>query len=167
MEPAEKPGSESSIRPVAGHIRGANRTSTTRKGRKPDSETLSDNLKNRLKVLLPGRKFGSNPHIMNQTADQEFLEYLVKSLVDHPDDVKVDRKVDEMGVLLSLKVNAMDMGQVVGRQGATAKAIRSLLRIVGIKNNARVNLKIEEPDGAAPRAPRPDRPSADRPEMTS
>ena len=86
---------------------------------------------------------------MNQTADQEFLEYLVKSLVDHPDDVKVDRKVDEMGVLLSLKVNAMDMGQVVGRQGATAKAIRSLLRIVGIKNNARVNLKIEEPDGAA------------------
>lgn len=88
--------------------------------------------------------------------DQEFLEYLVKSIVDHPDDVVVDRKVDEMGVLLSLKVNAQDMGQVVGRQGATAKAIRSLLRIVGIKNNARVNLKIEEPEGStrAPRAPR-------------
>ena len=82
------------------------------------------------------------------TADQEFLEYLVKSLVDHPDDVKVDRKVDEMGVLLSLKVNPLDMGQVVGRQGATAKSIRSLLRIVGIKNNARVNLKIEEPEGS-------------------
>jgi predicted RNA-binding protein YlqC (UPF0109 family) len=81
------------------------------------------------------------------SADQEFLEYLVKSLVDHPDDVKVDRKVDEMGVLLSLHVNAQDMGQVVGRQGATAKAIRSLLRIVGVKNNARVNLKIEEPEG--------------------
>ncbi len=80
--------------------------------------------------------------------DQEFLEYLVKSIVDHPDDVIVDRKVDEMGVLLSLKVNAQDMGQVVGRQGATAKAIRSLLRIVGIKNNARVNLKIEEPEGS-------------------
>jgi uncharacterized protein len=87
----------------------------------------------------------------NNLADQEFLEYLVKSLVDHPDDVKVDRKVDEMGVLLSLKVNPMDMGQVVGRQGATAKAIRSLLRIVGIKNNARVNLKIEEPEGSTRR----------------
>lgn len=85
---------------------------------------------------------------MVKGADQEFLEFLVKSLVDHPDDVKVDRKVDEMGVLLSLKVNPLDMGQVVGRQGATAKAIRSLLRIVGIKNNARVNLKIEEPEGS-------------------
>ncbi len=86
--------------------------------------------------------------------DQEFLEYVVKSLVDHPDDVKVARKVDEMGVLLSLRVNPQDMGQVVGRQGATAKAIRSLLRIVGVKNNARVNLKIEEPEGST-RAPRP------------
>ena len=85
--------------------------------------------------------------------DQEFLEYLIKSLVDHPDDVKVERKVDEMGVLLSLRVNPMDMGQVVGRQGATAKSIRSLLRIVGIKNNARVNLKIEEPEGST-RGPR-------------
>ncbi len=83
-----------------------------------------------------------------KTTDQEFLEYLVRSIVDHPDDVKVERKVDEMGVLLSLKVNAQDMGQVVGRQGATAKSIRSLLRIVGIKNNARVNLKIEEPEGS-------------------
>ncbi|MGB7957882.1 MAG: KH domain-containing protein [Minisyncoccia bacterium] len=91
------------------------------------------------------------------TADQEFLEYLVKSLVDHPEDVKVERKVDEMGVLLSLRVNAADMGQVVGRQGATAKAIRSLLRIVGIKNNARVNLRIEEPEGGT-RSPRPEGP---------
>lgn len=88
-----------------------------------------------------------------ENVDQEFLEYLVKSIVDHPDDVKVDRKVDEMGVLLSLKVNPQDMGQVVGRQGSTAKAIRSLLRIVGIKNNARVNLKIEEPEGST-RPPR-------------
>lgn len=79
--------------------------------------------------------------------DQDFLEFLVKSIVDHPDDVLVDRKVDEMGVLLSLKVNPQDMGVVVGRQGSTAKAIRSLLRIVGVKNNARVNLKIEEPEG--------------------
>lgn len=85
--------------------------------------------------------------------DQEFLEYLVKSIVENPDDVRVERKVDEMGVLLSLKVNAKDMGLVVGRQGATAKAIRSLLRIVGIRNNARVNLKIEEPEGST-RAPR-------------
>jgi len=88
--------------------------------------------------------------------DQEFLEYLVKSIVDHPDDVKVDRKVDEMGVLLSLRVNSQDMGQVVGREGATAKAIRGLLRIVGIKNNARVNLKIEEPEGST-RPPRRER----------
>ncbi len=87
--------------------------------------------------------------IMTQnTADQAFLEFLIKSLVDHPEDVVVTRKVDEMGVLLSLKVNALDMGQVVGRQGSTAKSIRSLLRIVGIKNNARVNLKIEEPEGS-------------------
>jgi predicted RNA-binding protein YlqC (UPF0109 family) len=93
---------------------------------------------------------------MNQTADRDFLEFLVKSLVDHPDDVKVERRVDEMGVLLSLRVNPLDMGQVVGRQGATAKAIRSLLRIVGIKNNARVNLKIEEPEGGS-RPPRPQR----------
>ncbi|MDP3901460.1 MAG: KH domain-containing protein [bacterium] len=90
---------------------------------------------------------------MAKATDQEFLEYLVKSIVDHPDDVKVDRKVDEMGVLLSLQVNPQDMGQVVGRQGATAKSIRSLLRIVGIKNNARVNLKIEEPEGST-RVPR-------------
>ncbi|MBI5147993.1 MAG: KH domain-containing protein [Parcubacteria group bacterium] len=82
-----------------------------------------------------------------EAIDKEFLEYLVKSIVDHPEDVKVERKVDEMGVLLSLKVNSKDMGQVVGRQGSTAKSIRSLLRIVGIKNNARVNLKIEEPEG--------------------
>lgn len=85
-------------------------------------------------------------------SDQEFLEKVVKSIVDHPEDVKIDRKVDEMGVLLMLHVNAEDMGQVVGRQGVTAKAIRTLLRIIGVKNNARVNLKIEEPEGST-RAP--------------
>lgn len=79
--------------------------------------------------------------------DQEFLEYIVKALVDHPEDVKIDRKVDEMGVLLSLRVNPEDMGQIIGRAGATARAIRSLVRIVGLKNHARVNLKIEEPEG--------------------
>jgi hypothetical protein len=90
---------------------------------------------------------------MSQVSDKDFLEFVVKSIVDHPDDVKIERKVDEMGVLLSLSVNAQDMGQVVGRQGATAKAVRSLLRIVGIKNNARINLKIEEPEGSTRHAP--------------
>ena len=79
---------------------------------------------------------------------QEFLEFLIKAIVDHPEDVRIERKVDEMGVLLSLKDNPQDMGQVIGRQGSTAKAIRSLLRIVGVKSNARVNLKIEEPEGS-------------------
>lgn len=79
--------------------------------------------------------------------DREFLEYIVKALVDHPDDVKIDRKVDEMGVLLSLRVNPEDMGQIIGRAGSTARAIRALVRIVGLKNQARVNLKIEEPEG--------------------
>lgn len=84
--------------------------------------------------------------------DQEFVEYLVKALVNNPDDVKSERKVDEMGVLLTLKVNPEDMGTIIGRDGSTAKAIRTLTRIVGIRNNARVNLKIEEPEGE--RAPR-------------
>ena len=86
---------------------------------------------------------------MAKNVDQEFLEYIIKALADHKEDEKIDRKVDEMGVLLSLKVNPADMGVVVGRQGSTAKAVRSLLRIVGVKNNARVNLKIEEPEGRA------------------
>ena len=84
----------------------------------------------------------------NKPVDQEFLEYLVKSIVDHPDDVKIDRKVDEMGVLLDLKVNQEDMGMLIGRMGSTAKAIRTLLRIIGARHNARVNLKIEEPEGS-------------------
>ncbi len=84
----------------------------------------------------------------NKPVDQEFLEYLVKSIVDHPDDVKIDRKVDEMGVLLDLKVNQEDMGMLIGRLGSTAKAIRTLLRIIGARHNARVNLKIEEPEGS-------------------
>ena len=80
-------------------------------------------------------------------SDQQFLEFIVRSIVDSPEDVRVDRQVDEMGVLLTLHVSSKDMGQVVGRQGSTANAIRSLLKIVGVKNNARVNLKIEEPEG--------------------
>ena len=79
--------------------------------------------------------------------DQEFLEFVIKGLVDHPEEVKVRRTVDEMGVLLMLDLNAEDMGKVIGRSGNTAKAIRTLLRVVGMKNNARVNLKINEPEG--------------------
>jgi len=80
--------------------------------------------------------------------DKEFLEYVVKALVDNPTDVKIDRTVDEMGVLISLTVNPADMGKIIGRMGNTAKAIRTLLRIIGMKNNARVNLKINEPEGS-------------------
>jgi len=79
--------------------------------------------------------------------DQQFLEMVVKALVDHPDSVKVNRVVDEMGVLLTLDVHAEDMGKIIGRSGNTAKAIRTLLRVVGMKNDARVNLKINEPEG--------------------
>jgi len=79
--------------------------------------------------------------------DQEFLEFVIKGLVEHQDDVKIKRVVDEMGVLLTLDLNAEDMGKVIGRSGNTAKAIRTLLRVVGMKNNARVNLKINEPAG--------------------
>ena len=94
---------------------------------------------------------------MARQSDQEFLEYVVKALVDSPDAVKTDRKVDEMGVLITLKVDPADMGKIIGRSGQTAKAIRSLLRVVGVKNNARVNLKIEEPEGGrGPRVPRSD-----------
>ncbi|XKT74417.1 MAG: KH domain-containing protein [Patescibacteria group bacterium UBA2163] len=87
--------------------------------------------------------------------DQEFLEYVVKTLVDNPDDVKVKRQVDEMGVLLTLDVNPADMGKVIGRSGNTAKAIRILLRVVGMKHNARVNLKISEPEGGTGHASHP------------
>lgn len=80
--------------------------------------------------------------------DQEFLEFLIQALVDYPDEVKVTRSVDEMGVLLTLKVNPKDMGRIIGRQGSTARAIRALTRLVGLRHNARVNLKIIEPEGS-------------------
>ncbi|MFH0906961.1 MAG: KH domain-containing protein [bacterium] len=87
--------------------------------------------------------------------DREFLEFVVKSIVSNPDDVKVVRTVDEMGVLLSLRVNPEDMGQIIGREGSTARAVRTILRVIGVRNNARINLKIEEPDGGSrARAPR-------------
>ncbi len=85
--------------------------------------------------------------MVKSSADQEFIDYIVKSIVDHPDDVKTDRKVDEMGVLLTLHIHPEDMGKIIGRSGNTAKAIRTLLKVVGRANNALVNLKIEEPEG--------------------
>ena len=85
---------------------------------------------------------------MGMEEDQKFLEFVIKGLVDYPDQVKVARQVDEMGVLLTLDVAADDMGKVIGRQGNTAKAVRTLLRVVGMKNNSRVNLKINEPEGS-------------------
>jgi predicted RNA-binding protein YlqC (UPF0109 family) len=83
---------------------------------------------------------------MESTVDKEFVSYIVKSIVDNPNDVLIERTVDEMGVLITLQVNPRDMGYVIGKSGSTAKAIRSLLRIVGARNNARVNLKILEPE---------------------
>ncbi|NCO05258.1 MAG: KH domain-containing protein [Candidatus Magasanikbacteria bacterium] len=90
-------------------------------------------------------------------SDQEFLELVVKAIVNNPDGVKVDRTVDERGVLLTLDVDPSDMGYVIGRQGQTARAIRTLLKIVGAKHNARVNLKINEPEGG--RGPSMSRPA--------
>lgn len=78
--------------------------------------------------------------------DKQFLQYVVEHIVDHPEDVRVQRSVDEMGVLMTLDVHADDMGKVIGRNGNTAKALRTLLRVVGMKNQARVNLKIREPE---------------------
>lgn len=80
-------------------------------------------------------------------ADQEFVETVVKAIVDEPGDVKTERSVDEMGVLIQLTVNPADMGKIIGKEGRTAKSIRTLLRVLGAKNNARVNLKIVEPEG--------------------
>ncbi|KPJ86056.1 hypothetical protein AMJ57_00655 [Parcubacteria bacterium SG8_24] len=80
--------------------------------------------------------------------DQEFVEYVVKAIVNHPEDVRVERTIDERGVLLTLHVNPDDMGYVIGKSGQTARSIRTLLKIVGAKGNARVNLKIYEPEGS-------------------
>lgn len=80
------------------------------------------------------------------TIDQQFVEYIVKSLVEHPDDVVVDRIIDEKGVLLTLTVNPEDLGRVIGRRGSTAQSLRTLLRALGTKNTARYNLKIVNND---------------------
>lgn len=89
-------------------------------------------------------------------ADQQFVNDVIRAIVNNPDDVKTTRTVDERGVLITLDVNASDMGYVIGRQGQTARSVRTLLKIVGAKHNARVNLKINEPEGGrGPRNPRP------------
>lgn len=80
------------------------------------------------------------------TIDQQFVEYIVKTLVNNPDKVEVERKIDEKGVLLSLTVDPEDVGRVIGRRGATAQSIRTLLRALGTKNDARYNLKIVNDD---------------------
>lgn len=83
-----------------------------------------------------------------QGPDRDFIEHVVKMIVDNPDEVKVTRDVDEMGVLITLQVAKDDMGKIIGKNGQTAKSLRILLRVIGSKNNARVNLRIVEPDGA-------------------
>ncbi len=88
----------------------------------------------------------------SQGSDRDFVEYIVKQIVQNPDDVEAVRTVDEMGVLITLKVNKDDMGKIIGKSGQTAKSLRILLRVIGSKNNARVNLKIVEPDGTEVKA---------------
>lgn len=102
----------------------------------------------------------------NITNDKEFLEEIVKKLVANPNDVRVERTVDEMGVLLSLNVNPADIGYVIGKEGQTITSLRTLVRIVGAKNNSRTTIKVIEPEGSRgprPRTDRPDRDGASRP----
>ena len=80
------------------------------------------------------------------TIDQQFVEYIVKTIVNNPDKVEVDRKIDEKGVLLSLTVDPDDVGRVIGKRGVTAQSIRMLLRALGTKQDARYNLKIVNTD---------------------
>lgn len=80
------------------------------------------------------------------TIDQQFVEYIVKTLVNNPEKVVVEREIDERGVLLSLSVDPEDVGRVIGKRGATAQSIRTLLRVLGTKNGARYNLKVVNTD---------------------
>lgn len=91
----------------------------------------------------------------NEGPDKDFIEQVVKLIVENPDQVKVTRAVDEMGVLITLQVSKDDMGKIIGKNGQTAKSLRILLRVIGSKNNARVNLRIIEPEGSevAPEKP--------------
>lgn len=85
---------------------------------------------------------------MEGNRDSAFAELVIKQIVDHPEDVKVTRTVDQLGVLLSVDLHKEDMGTIIGRAGSTVKAIRTLLRVIGAKEGARVNLKINEPEGS-------------------
>lgn len=80
-------------------------------------------------------------------AAHDFVVFVVKAIVDHPDDVEVTQTVDDLGVLITLKVNKEDMGKIIGKAGQTAKSLRVLLRMMGAKRDARYNLKIVEPEG--------------------
>lgn len=85
---------------------------------------------------------------MSEYSDQDFVEYVVRAIVNYPEAVSCERTIDERGVLITLKIDQRDMGTVIGREGKTVVAIRKLLKVVGAKNNARVNLKIYEPEGS-------------------
>ncbi len=102
---------------------------------------------------------------MAVSIDQQFVEYIVKSLVGHPDEVKIERRIDEKGVLLELSVNPEDLGRVIGKRGSTAQSLRTLLRALGTKNDARYNLKIVD-TGPPPedRRPKDDKPLKDKDE---
>jgi uncharacterized protein len=100
------------------------------------------------------------------TIDQQFVEFIVKSLVSKPDDVKIERRIDEKGVLLELTVDAEDLGRVIGKRGATAQSLRTLLRALGTKNEARYNLKIVDTSDGEPIG-RPTRPARSQDESGS
>lgn len=110
---------------------------------------------------------------MATSIDQQFVEYVVKSLVGNPDAVKIDRRIDEKGVLLELTVDPEDLGRVIGKRGATAQSLRTLLRALGTKNEARYNLKIVDVDrlddegNPAPRPARDDSSSDDDDDATA
>jgi predicted RNA-binding protein YlqC (UPF0109 family) len=97
--------------------------------------------------------------------DQQFVEFVVKSLVGKPDEVKIERRIDEKGVLLELTVDPEDLGRVIGKRGATAQSLRTLLRALGTKNDARYNLKII--DNGLPNAGRPPRDDQASPSVSS
>jgi predicted RNA-binding protein YlqC (UPF0109 family) len=89
------------------------------------------------------------------TIDQQFVEFIVKSLVSNPDHVQIERRIDEKGVLLELTVDPDDLGRIIGKRGATAQSLRTLLRALGTKNDARYNLKIIDNDMPSDDAPAP------------
>jgi uncharacterized protein len=98
---------------------------------------------------------------MSSTIDQQFVEYIVKSLVGNPDAVSIERRIDEKGVLLELTVDGEDLGRVIGKRGATAQSLRTLLRALGTKNDARYNLKIIDTSGTTVSSPAPAKSAAD------